>query len=283
MRQKAFCAHLHGTDRHCPRAPARQMRKAVGREARTVSVRCAYAGIRKPLSGGRISPSGVDAGRAGIEQETLVNDEAVLGAAVFRAGPQVAGIIAVGGGTITDLGRFVGSRLHKPFVLYMTCPSMDGYALGVAGMMVQGTKVIYKDCRFPDGIFSQTQVLCGAPRGLIQSGYGDMLGKRTALADWVLLRDPLREANISFPTTWWKKPSGNGVSLRPTAHPSDSGRWCPLICMNGGARRAVRIRAEAAWMSSPATADCGTVGSHWDWRQSCPVFAQCRGTGLDSA
>lgn len=119
-------------------------------------------------------------------ESALVNDESVLGAAVFDAGPKVDGIIAVGGGTITDLGRFVGSRLHKPFVLYMTCPSMDGYASNVAGMMVGGKKKVFKDCVFPDGIYGDVQVMKNAPYGLIKSGFGDILGKRTALPDWIL-------------------------------------------------------------------------------------------------
>lgn len=116
----------------------------------------------------------------------LVNDETVLGSAVFDAGPKIDGIIAVGGGTITDLGRFVGSRLNKPFVLYMTCPSMDGYASNVAGMMAGGKKKVFKDCAFPGGLYGDAEVMKNAPSGLIQSGIGDMLGKRTSLADWIL-------------------------------------------------------------------------------------------------
>lgn len=121
-------------------------------------------------------------------QGTLFNDEAVVGAAVFAVTPKTDGIIAVGGGTITDLGRFIGSRLGKPFVLVMTCPSMDGYGSDVAGMLIGGKKKVLKDCTFPQGLFADLEVLRTAPWDLIKSGFGDMLGKRTALPDWILAR-----------------------------------------------------------------------------------------------
>lgn len=119
----------------------------------------------------------------------LFNDEAAVGAAMFDAPPgKTDGILAIGGGTITDLGRFVGSRLQKPFVLVMTCPSMDGYASNVAGMLIGGKKKVLKDCAFPQGVFGDVETLRAAPWDLVKSGFGDMLGKRTALADWVLAR-----------------------------------------------------------------------------------------------
>ena len=121
-------------------------------------------------------------------RERLVNDEAAVGAAVLDADSSVEGIIAVGGGTVTDLGRFVASRIGKPFVLVTTCPSMDGYASNIAAVSLDGKRRIFKDCRYPDAIFCDMRVMCGAPMELIRSGFGDMLGKRTSLPDWVLSR-----------------------------------------------------------------------------------------------
>ncbi|MEA5050472.1 MAG: iron-containing alcohol dehydrogenase [Oscillospiraceae bacterium] len=119
----------------------------------------------------------------------LFNTEAVVGAAVIANAPKLDGILCIGSGTITDLGRYVGSRTHKPFVHVMTAPSMDGYASDVAGLVVGGQKKIYKDCEFPKAVYGDLDVLCAAPADMIKSGFGDMLGKRTALADWVLSRE----------------------------------------------------------------------------------------------
>ena len=120
------------------------------------------------------------------QRDNLVNDEPVVGAAVLDMAPEITGVIAVGGGTITDLGRFVASRLNRPFVLVMTCPSMDGFASNVAGMMIGGKKRVLKDCEFPAAVLGDMDVIRNAPMELICSGYGDMLGKRTALPDWIL-------------------------------------------------------------------------------------------------
>lgn len=120
------------------------------------------------------------------QRDDLVNDESVVGTAVLDITQEMTGVIAVGGGTITDLGRFVASRLNKPFALVMTCPSMDGYASNVAGMVIGGKKRVLKDCEYPAAVFGDMEVIRNAPIELIRSGYGDMLGKRTALPDWIL-------------------------------------------------------------------------------------------------
>lgn len=151
---------------------------------------------------------------------TLFNDESVVGTAIFDVLPKVNGIIAVGGGTITDLGRFVGSRLGKPFVLVMTCPSMDGYASNVAGMLIGGKKKVLKDCIFPQGIFGDVEVLRSAPWDLIKSGFGDMLGKRTALPDWILARQIKDEyfcpliAELTDETSRWCLDALDGIVAR---------------------------------------------------------------------
>ena len=120
------------------------------------------------------------------QRDNLVNDELTVGTAVLDFTPDISGVIAVGGGTITDLGRFVASRLNRPFILVMTCPSMDGYASNVAGMMIGGKKRVLKDCEFPTAVLGDMEMIRNAPMELICSGYGDLLGKRTALPDWIL-------------------------------------------------------------------------------------------------
>jgi glycerol-1-phosphate dehydrogenase [NAD(P)+] len=121
-------------------------------------------------------------------RERLVNDETAVGAAVLDADSSVDGIIAVGGGTVTDLGRFVASRVGKPYILVMTCPSMDGYASNIAAVSLDGKRKIFKDCCYPEAVFCDMRVMRGAPMELIRAGFGDMLGKRTSLPDWVISR-----------------------------------------------------------------------------------------------
>ena len=128
----------------------------------------------------------------------LTNTEPVVGAAVIDNAPTVDGILAIGAGTITDLGRYVGSRMHTPFAHIMTAPSMDGYASDVAALIVGGKKKIFKDCVFPKAVYGDLDTLCAAPYDMVKSGFGDMLGKRTALADWVLSRKMTGENYCAF-------------------------------------------------------------------------------------
>lgn len=93
--------------------------------------------------------------------------------------------LAVGSGTLTDLTRFVAYRAKADFISMPTAPSMDGYASSGSSLTLDGMKqtIISKP---PVAIFADLNVLCAAPRDMIASGFGDVIGKYTALADWAL-------------------------------------------------------------------------------------------------
>jgi len=52
-------------------------------------------------------------------------------------------------------------------------------------------------CHPPQAIFADVPTLCNAPKAMIAAGFGDMLGKYTALADWklahIIMNDPYQE------------------------------------------------------------------------------------------
>ena len=62
---------------------------------------------------------------------------------------------------------------------------MDGYASSGAAMITSGMKVTYS-AKVPDGLVADTEVLKDAPIEMIKAGYGDIIGKYSALADWKL-------------------------------------------------------------------------------------------------
>lgn len=119
----------------------------------------------------------------------LTNNEYVLGKALASVPADADGILSIGAGTVSDLGRFIGSRMGKRFAHIITASSMDGYASNVAAIVTDGKKKILKDCRYPNGLFGDLEVLASQPMELIQSGFGDILGKTTTLADWVLAHE----------------------------------------------------------------------------------------------
>lgn len=117
----------------------------------------------------------------------LVPDEKAVGAILMGSIRNTDGIIAVGSGTINDLARFVGSRMERPVISIATAPSMDGYAAAGSSLVVKGAKTTLKGVPVT-AIFGDLDVIANAPYDMIQAGFGDIIGKKTSLADWALSR-----------------------------------------------------------------------------------------------
>ncbi len=94
-------------------------------------------------------------------------------------------IIAVGSGVITDLTRYIASRIGRRFVSVPTAASMDGYASGVAAMHFGDIRTSYLALP-PMAIFADTITVAKAPEDMTRSGIGDLLGKASARIDWML-------------------------------------------------------------------------------------------------
>jgi len=122
-----------------------------------------------------------------FRDEPLVPDELAVGELLLAIPENTSCIIAVGSGTMNDLCRFISYKTHIPYAIAATAPSVDGYASTVSPLMIKGHKTTL-DGVYPKAIFAEPQVLCKAPDVLIQAGFGDLLGKVTALADWELSR-----------------------------------------------------------------------------------------------
>ena len=96
-------------------------------------------------------------------------------------------IVGVGSGVIQDICKYVSFERKLPYFIVATAPSMDGYASVGAAMIMGGMKVTYTT-HVPQVIIGDIDVLKDAPMEMIQSGYGDILGKYSCLNDWKLAR-----------------------------------------------------------------------------------------------
>lgn len=94
-------------------------------------------------------------------------------------------IVGIGSGVIQDLCKFVSFNNKLEYIIGATAPSMDGYASTGAAMIMGGMKVTYS-AHVPKAIVADTDVLKNAPMEMIKSGYGDIVGKYSALNDWKL-------------------------------------------------------------------------------------------------
>lgn len=94
-------------------------------------------------------------------------------------------LVAVGSGTINDLCKYASARDGKPYVVFATAPSMNGYTSLNAAITVNGHKKSLA-AQVPLGVFLDLAILAAAPPRMIRSGLGDSLCRPTAQADWLL-------------------------------------------------------------------------------------------------
>jgi glycerol-1-phosphate dehydrogenase [NAD(P)+] len=115
--------------------------------------------------------------------------------------------VAVGSGVINDLTKLAAHRLGRPYAVVGTAASMDGYTAFAAAITHQGVKMV-DPCPAPRAFVADLDVIAAAPVGMSASGYGDLVGKYTALADWRIANELGIEA--IEPISWQLMEQGLG-------------------------------------------------------------------------
>ncbi len=92
-------------------------------------------------------------------------------------------IVAVGAGTINDIGKYTATRLDIPYWTVPTAPSMNGYTSSIAAIEIDGVKRTLP-AKPPERIYADPQVIVAAPGRLRQSGFCDILAKSVSDLDW---------------------------------------------------------------------------------------------------
>jgi glycerol-1-phosphate dehydrogenase [NAD(P)+] len=122
---------------------------------------------------------------------------------VARLGHALAGHdavpVAVGSGSLNDIVKRAAHEAGRPYLVVATAASMDGYTAFGAAITRDGYKQTMT-CPAPRAVVADLEVLAGAPPEMTASGYGDLLGKVTAGADW-LVADALGVEPID-PRVW---------------------------------------------------------------------------------
>jgi glycerol-1-phosphate dehydrogenase [NAD(P)+] len=125
---------------------------------------------------------------AAIEPVTLDAEphaDASTVAALRRASASADALVAVGSGTINDLCKYAAAQDGKPYAVFATAPSMNGYTSKNAAITVDGHKKSLAAAA-PVGVFVDLTVLAAAPARMIRAGLGDSMCRSTAQADWLL-------------------------------------------------------------------------------------------------
>lgn len=100
-------------------------------------------------------------------------------------GDDAGGVLAVGSGTINDLAKRACTLAERPFVVFGTAASMNGYASGIAAILSGGLKTTVPASP-ARAVVLDTDVLAAAPAALTRAGLGDLLSKPVSDSDWWL-------------------------------------------------------------------------------------------------
>jgi glycerol-1-phosphate dehydrogenase [NAD(P)+] len=133
----------------------------------------------------RATGGGIKVGRTIFEDDRVVADASSVFRLFLDVGDIDCLLVAIGSGTITDITRFVAHRSRREFVSMPTAPSVDAYASVVAPLVVKEVKKTVP-ASAPVAIFADTGILAGAPPDMIAAGFGDVICKYSAIADWRL-------------------------------------------------------------------------------------------------
>jgi glycerol-1-phosphate dehydrogenase [NAD(P)+] len=120
-----------------------------------------------------------------FSEPEVIPDEDFIFQVLLRADQVQRTYLAVGSGTLTDITRIVSHRTRCPFISLPTAPSVDGFTSPSASLAVRRIKTTVI-AQPPMAVFADLATLAAAPQAMIAAGYGDILGKAIALADWQL-------------------------------------------------------------------------------------------------
>lgn len=115
---------------------------------------------------------------------SLIPDETVVDATA-KGAKGAEYLLAVGSGSLNDVAKFVSTSLNIPCGVLATAASMDGYCSKGAALMRGGFKVT-DTVHTPEDVLVDADVIKSAPKLMTASGFGDIAGKFTCLADWEL-------------------------------------------------------------------------------------------------
>ena len=124
---------------------------------------------------------GIFLGTAG---HNLHADEETLARAT-RDCEGVSCLLAVGSGTVADIGKVLAVTHGFPYVIVQTANSVNGFADDRSVLLINGVKRTTPST-WADVLIADTDVLVDAPVAMNVSGLADLIAMFTAPADWYL-------------------------------------------------------------------------------------------------
>jgi glycerol-1-phosphate dehydrogenase [NAD(P)+] len=130
------------------------------------------------------SSFGVRSVSVGTPGQNVHADEETLAKAT-RDCEGAACLVAVGSGTVADIGKVVVAAYGLAYVVVQTANSVNGFADDRSVLLVNGVKRTTPST-WADALVIDTDVLVEAPVEMNVSGFADLIATFTAPADWYL-------------------------------------------------------------------------------------------------
>lgn len=105
--------------------------------------------------------------------------------AAGEIGPSADLLIGAGSGVISDLTKWIATRLGIPFIICGTAPSMNGYT-SITATITQNNIKISEFLNPANAVLLDVDILTGAPMPMVHSGVGDLAARAVCNADWKL-------------------------------------------------------------------------------------------------
>lgn len=94
-------------------------------------------------------------------------------------------VVAVGSGTINDLGKLSSHHNDRPYMCVATAASVDGYSAYGASITYNNMKQTFT-CPAPRAILADVGVMAKAPAAMTAAGYADLAAKIPAGGEWII-------------------------------------------------------------------------------------------------
>jgi glycerol-1-phosphate dehydrogenase [NAD(P)+] len=117
---------------------------------------------------------------------TLPRDSVATGETAGEISGQAAHhalIVAVGSGTINDLGKYAAGERNIPYWTVPTAPSMNGFTSAIAAIKIAGVKRTLPSPP-PQFVYVHPEVIRMAPLQMRQAGFCDLMAKSVSDTDW---------------------------------------------------------------------------------------------------
>jgi glycerol-1-phosphate dehydrogenase [NAD(P)+] len=118
-----------------------------------------------------------------VQAEPTTTEQSFLDSLVANMPEQVEVVYAVGGGLVSDVAKYLGSKRNLPVVIIPTILSVDGFFTALAAVRKGGT-ISYETTGPAEKVILDWDVIAAAPRHLRGAAIVELLTIVTGLLDW---------------------------------------------------------------------------------------------------